>query len=212
MAAADRTTTGKLFVLSAPSGAGKTTLTRALLAADPKLRFSISFTTRKPRGSERDGHDYFFVDHARFAAMIAAGELLEHASVFGQHYGTGRAQIETHTRAGHDVLLDIDWQGAHQVRRHMPASVLVFIMPPSLGELERRLRSRGTDTEEVIRRRLAEARAEMEHWPEFDYLVINDQREAALAALQGILAGHGTACATTTPAVRQRAEAILAGT
>ncbi|MBW7930317.1 MAG: guanylate kinase [Gammaproteobacteria bacterium] len=211
MAAAARTTTGKLFVLSAPSGAGKTTLTRALLAADPALRFSISFTTRQPRGSERDGHDYFFVDPARFAAMIAAGELLEHAAVFGQHYGTGRAQIEAHTRAGHNVLLDIDWQGARQVRQRMPASVLVFIMPPSLDELERRLRSRGTDTEEVIRRRLAEARAEMEHWPEFDYLVINDRWEEALAALRGILAGHGAACATTAPAVRQRAAAILAG-
>lgn len=211
MTAAARTPPGKLFVISAPSGAGKTTLTHALLAADPRLRFSISFTTRKPRGSERDGLDYFFVSQARFDAMARAGELLEHASVFGHSYGTGRAQVEAHTRAGHDVLLDIDWQGARQVRQHMPASVLVFIMPPSLGELERRLRHRGTDTEEVIRRRLAEARAEMGHWPEFDYLVINDQRETALAALQDILAGHGAGHATAAPAVRRRAEAVLAG-
>lgn len=203
-------TPGKLFVLSAPSGAGKTTLIRALLEADPALRFSISFTTRRPRGSERDGRDYFFTDSRRFEAMIAAGELLEHALVFGNCYGTGREQVGIHLKAGRNVLLDIDWQGAQQVRRHMPESVLVFIMPPSLEELARRLHNRRTDSAEAISRRLAEARAEMAHWPEFDYLVINDDRDAALATLQAILAGQGTARRTTEPAVRRQAETILA--
>ncbi len=202
---------GRLFVLSAPSGAGKTTLTRALLAADPGLRFSISFTTRQPRPGERDGHDYCFVDRQRFEAMLAANELLEHAEVFGNYYGTGRAQIEAHTHSGHNVLLDIDWQGARQVRQRMAESALVFILPPSLAELERRLRGRATDSDEVIRRRLAAAQAEMSHWPEFDYVVINDDRDAALAALQDILAGRGGACRTTDPAVRQRAAAIADG-
>ncbi|MFO1354813.1 MAG: guanylate kinase [Gammaproteobacteria bacterium] len=202
---------GNLFVLSAPSGAGKTTLTRALLAADPRLRFSISFTTRPPRAGERDGHDYFFVDHARFEAMIAANELLEHAAVFGNFYGTGRAQVQAHVRAGRDVLLDIDWQGARQVRERMPESVLIFIMPPSLAELGRRLRGRATDSDEVIGRRLAEAQAEMSHWPEFDYVVINDDRALALATLQAILAGQGAACRTSDPAVRRLAAAVTGG-
>jgi guanylate kinase len=130
---------GKLFVLTAPSGAGKTTLTRALLAEDRDLRFSVSFTTRAPRAGEQDGRDYFFVDRARFEAMIAADELLEYAKVFDNYYGTGRAQVEEHLRAGRSVLLDIDWQGARQVRSHMAESVLVFIMPPSLVTLEQRL-------------------------------------------------------------------------
>lgn len=200
---------GQLFVLSAPSGAGKTTLTRGLLAADPGLRFSVSFTTRKPRGAERDGQDYFFVDHARFEAMIGAGELLEYASVFGNYYGTGRAQIEAHTAAGRNVLLDIDWQGARQVRQRMPQSVLIFIMPPSLAELERRLRGRATDSDAVIARRLAEAQSEMSHWPEFDYVVINEDRDRALATLQAILAGRGAASRTTEPAVQRMAAAVI---
>ncbi|MCC7488741.1 MAG: guanylate kinase [Gammaproteobacteria bacterium] len=200
---------GQLFVLSAPSGAGKTTLTRGLLAADPGLRFSVSFTTRKPRGAERDGQDYFFVDHARFEAMIAAGELLEYASVFGNYYGTGRALIEAHTAAGRNVLLDIDWQGARQVRQRMPQSVLIFIMPPSLAELERRLRGRATDSDAVIARRLAEAQSEMSHWPEFDYVVINEDRDRALATLQAILAGRGAASRTTEPAVQRMAAAVI---
>ncbi|MBC6945892.1 MAG: guanylate kinase [Gammaproteobacteria bacterium] len=201
---------GSLFVITAPSGAGKTTLTRGLLAADPGLRFSVSFTTRAPRAGEHDGRDYRFVDRARFEAMIAAGELLEYAEVFGNYYGTGRAQVEAHTSAGHHVLLDIDWQGARQVRQRMPQSVLIFIMPPSLPELERRLRGRATDSDEVIRRRLAEAQSDMTHWPEFDYVVINDDRDAALAALQAILAGRGAASRTTDPATRRRAAAVLA--
>jgi guanylate kinase len=204
-------TPGKLFVLTAPSGAGKTTLTRGLLAANPELRFSVSFTTRAPRAGEQDGRDYFFVDRARFEAMIAAGELLEHAEVFGNYYGTGRAQIEAHTRAGRNVLLDIDWQGARQVRQRMAESVLIFILPPSLAELEQRLRGRATDSEAVIQRRLSEAVADMSHWPEFDYVVINDDRDAALAALQAVLAGRGAAHGSRDPAVRARAGAVAPG-
>jgi len=201
---------GKLFVITAPSGAGKTTLTKALLAADPQLRFSVSFTTRAARSGELDGRDYFFVDRDRFEAMIAGGELLEHAQVFGNYYGTGRAQIERHTSAGHNVILDIDWQGARQVRARMPQSVLIFIMPPSLAELERRLRGRATDDDAVIRRRLSEARADMEHWTEFDHVVINDDVPAALAAVQTVIKGAGAACAVRNPALRQRLEAIVA--
>jgi guanylate kinase len=202
---------GRLFVITAPSGAGKTTLTRALLAADPDLRFSVSYTTRPPRAGEVDGKDYFFVDRPRFEGMIAAGELLEHAQVFGNYYGTGRAQIERHTSAGHNVILDIDWQGARQVRSRMAESVLVFIMPPSTGELERRLRGRATDSDEVIARRLSEALADMAHWDEFDYVVINDDVPAALAALQAILDGRGAAHATGNPPLQRRVGAILSG-
>jgi guanylate kinase len=202
---------GTLFVLTAPSGAGKTTLTRGLLAEDPSLRFSVSFTTRKPRAGEQDGRDYHFVDHARFEAMIAAGELLEYARVFDNYYGTGRAQVESHTRAGRNVLLDIDWQGARQVRGRMPESVLVFILPPSLAELERRLRGRATDSDEVIARRLSEAMSDMGHWDEFDYAVVNDEVAVALAALREIVAGRNTANRVTDRALRQRIGTILAG-
>jgi guanylate kinase len=202
------TARGKLFVVTAPSGAGKTTLTRALLAADPALQFSVSFTTRRPRSGEQDGRDYFFVDRARFEAMIAAGQLLEHAEVFGNYYGTGRAQIEAHVSAGRSVILDIDWQGARQVRAAMPESVLVFVMPPSLAELERRLRGRATDSEEVIRRRLSEALADMGHWSEFDYVVINDDVPQALDTLRAIMDGRNTANRSADPALRRRLAAI----
>ena len=202
---------GKLFVLSAPSGAGKTTLTRALLADNPELRFSVSFTTRAPRPGEQDGRDYFFVDRARFEEMIAAGELLEYANVLDNYYGTGRAQIEQHLGAGRNVLLDIDWQGARQVRSRMAESVLIFIMPPSLAELELRLRGRATDSDDVIRRRLSEARADMSHWDEFAYVVINDDVPRALAALRAIMAGRNAASKTGSPALRGKLAAILRG-
>lgn len=204
-------TNGRLYVVTAPSGAGKTTLTRALLAGDPELRFSVSFTTRAPRAGEQDGRDYFFVDRARFEAMIAAGELLEYARVFDNFYGTGRAQIEQHTRAGRNVLLDIDWQGARQVRSRMPESVLIFIMPPSLAELERRLRGRATDSDEVIARRLAEARADMSHWDEFDYVIVNDDVAQATGALRDVVAGRNTANRADGATLRRRLEAIAAG-
>ncbi len=202
---------GKLFVISAPSGAGKTTLVHRLMERAPGLGFSISYTTRTQRPGEVDGRDYFFVDEARFRQLLQAGELLEHAEVFGHHYGTSRRQVEQLLAAGQHVLLEIDWQGARQVRANLPDSVSMFILPPSLQELERRLRSRGTDSEAVIARRLGEALDDMRHWPEFDYLIINDEVDRAVAALQEILAGRGKPWSTRNPAQRRRAEAVLAG-
>ncbi len=171
--------TGSLFVISAPSGAGKTSLVRALLESCPDMRFSVSFTTRPRRDGERDGEDYHFVTHEEFERRVAAGDFLEHARVFDNFYGTGRREVAAQLDAGQDVIVEIDWQGAQQVRRSMPESVSVFILPPSRAELERRLRGRGKDSDEVIRRRLAEAEAEMSHWREFEYLVINDDFERA---------------------------------
>ncbi len=182
---------GKLMVLSSPSGAGKTTITRNLIARDPRFRFSISYTTRAPRHTEQQGRDYFFINGTEFERMVAADEFLEHAQVFGHHYGTGRSHVDELLRAGHSVLLDIDWQGARQVRERAPDAITVFIFPPSMQELERRLRERRTDAEDVIARRMQAARAEMTHWAEFDYLLVNDDADLATARLADIAAGRG---------------------
>ena len=182
---------GKLFVIAAPSGAGKTSLVRALMQLRPALRFSISYTTRQKRPNERDEHDYFFVDKPRFEAMVAAGEFLEHARVFDNYYGTSRAQVEQLLVAGQDVLLEIDWQGAQQVRAAMPECRSIFILPPSREALEQRLRGRATDSEEVIARRLRDSIADMSHWNEFDYVVINDDFERATSDLESIALGRG---------------------
>lgn len=182
---------GKLFVIAAPSGAGKTSLVRALIQRQPRLRFSISYTTRAKRPTEREGHDYFFVDKPAFQRMIDAGEFLEHAQVFDNFYGTSRAQVEGLLAAGDNVLLEIDWQGAQQIRRAMPECQSIFILPPSRAELERRLRSRATDSEEVIARRLRDSIADMSHWHEFDYVVVNDDFERAAADLESIVSGNG---------------------
>jgi guanylate kinase len=202
---------GMLLVLSAPSGAGKTTLVKALLAEDPGLRFSVSYTTRPPRAGEVDGRDYFFVDRSRFDAMVAGGEFLEHAEVFGNCYGTSRRQVEDLLAEGHHVLLEIDVQGAGQVRRNAPACTTVFIMPPSVPELERRLRGRGTDSEEVIRRRLAGSLAEMAHWREFDFVIFNEEIRESVAALRSILAGRGEAWSTARAEIRARAADLAQG-
>jgi guanylate kinase len=178
-------------VIAAPSGAGKTSLVRSLMERDPSLRFSISYTTRKQRPNERHGHDYFFVDRETFAQMVAAGEFLEHANVFDNCYGTSRRVVEEMLTRGDNVLLEIDWQGARQVREAMPETVSIFILPPSRDELERRLRSRGTDDDAVIRRRLADSIADMSHWPEFDYVVVNGDFDRAVRDLQAIVAGGG---------------------
>ncbi len=183
--------TGTLFVLSAPSGAGKTTLVKALMARDPDLCVSVSFTTRKPRPGEVPERDYFFVDETRFEAMVAAGEFLEHARVFGNLYGTSRTQVNAVLARGQNVLLEIDWQGARQIRQNAPHCCSIFIMPPSATELERRLRSRATDSEEVIRQRLSQAFDDMAHWQEFDYVVINSDQQQAGDELSAIIKGHG---------------------
>lgn len=200
---------GSLLVLSAPSGAGKTTLVKALLVRDPSLRFSISYTTRKPRPGETDGKDYSFVEREKFEQMAVADEFLEHAEVFGNRYGTSRAQVEALRTAGHDVLLEIDWQGARQIRANAPDCKTVFIMPPSVAELERRLRSRATDSDEVIRRRLDQALYDMSHWAEFGFVVVNDELEAAVDGLVAILRGDGAGLASTAVDTAERARKIL---
>jgi guanylate kinase len=171
--------TGNLFILSAPSGAGKSTLTAKLLEADRNIHLSVSYTTRAPRTGEVDGRDYHFIDKAGFMGMLARGEFLESAEVHGNHYGTSEAWIRTQRAAGHDILLEIDWQGAQQVRRKFTDTVGIFILPPSIAELERRIRRRGQDSEEVVRRRLGVAADEMSHAAEFDYVIINNDFEEA---------------------------------
>ena len=182
---------GKLFVIAAPSGAGKTSLVRALMQRRPTLRFSISYTTRKQRPNERDEHDYFFVTKERFEQMRDAGEFLEHARVFDNYYGTSRSQVERLLESGQDVLLEIDWQGAQQIRRSLPECRSIFVLPPSREALEQRLRGRGTDSDEVIARRLRDSLADLSHWSEFDYIVVNDDFDRATAELEAIVTGQG---------------------
>ena len=182
---------GRLFVITAPSGAGKTSLVRALMAREPGLRFSISYTTRPQRPTEMHGRDYHFVTGAEFEAMAERGEFLEHARVFDNRYGTARRQVEASLGAGQDLILEIDWQGARQIRRAMPECISIFILPPSRTELERRLRNRATDTDEVIQRRLRDAATDMSHWDEFDFVVVNDDFEQALEELLAIVRGTG---------------------
>jgi guanylate kinase len=170
---------GLLFIVAAPSGAGKSTLVNALLAEDPALVLSISYTTRAPRPGELDGREYHFVDRSRFQAMLDAGDFLESAEVHGNWYATSEKQIADVRAAGHDVVLEIDWQGAQQVRRIFPDAVGIFILPPSLEELQRRLVSRAQDSPAVIERRLAAAAEEISHAVEFDYVIINSDFDAA---------------------------------
>ena len=181
---------GRLFVIAAPSGAGKTSLVRALMQREPGLSFSISYTTRSQRPNEVHGRDYFFVSRDEFDRMVQARQFLEHATVFGNSYGTARAQVEQSLASGQDLILEIDWQGAQQIRAALPECCSIFILPPSRAELERRLRGRGTDTEEVIIRRLGEAADDMAHWREFDYVVVNDVFERALDQLSAIVQGR----------------------
>ncbi len=179
---------GLLFVLSSPSGAGKSTISRRLLDGNPQLSMSVSATTRPPRPGEIDGVHYQFVDHGRFEAMVAADAFLEHATVFGNRYGTPKAPVLEQLQAGHDVLFDIDWQGTQQLSESAESDIVrVFILPPSSTELERRLRGRAQDSEAVIAQRMSKANDEMSHWAEYDYVIVNDDLEASVTRVQSIL-------------------------
>jgi len=181
------TAPGCLFVIAAPSGGGKTSLVNALLAREPGIRLSVSYTTRAPRPGEHEGVHYHFIDEQRFAALKDGGEFLEHARVHGHWYATSATWLAAQVAAGQDVLLEIDWQGARQVRRLMPDSVQIFILPPSLPVLEERLERRGQDAPEVIRRRLDGAVEEMRHWQEFDYVIINQDFATAIDDLAAVV-------------------------
>jgi len=200
---------GKLFVFAAPSGAGKTTLVHAVVAKRPELRFSISYTTRKPRKNEADGADYLFVTEKEFMRLRDEGEMLEYAEVFDNHYASSRSQVEKHLADNRNVILEIDWQGAQQVRESMPECVTIFILPPSVEELERRLRDRRTDAPEVIERRLGDALSDMSHWDEFDHVIINDDLNQAISDLEDVLAGNGEDTATSNEALRRAVERII---
>jgi guanylate kinase len=180
---------GTLYIVSAPSGAGKSSLIQALLKTQPLYdsQVSVSHTTRDPRPGEVHGEHYFFVNHDEFRSMIGQDAFLEHAEVFGNYYGTSREAIEQVLATGVDVFLDIDWQGAQQIRKRMPGARSIFILPPSKDELDRRLRGRGQDSEEVIAKRMAQAVAEMSHYAEYDYLIVNDDFDTALGDLKNII-------------------------
>jgi guanylate kinase len=195
-------------VIAAPSGAGKTSLVRALMEREPGLRFSISYTTRKQRPTEQHGRDYFFVGRDEFERMVAHGEFLEHARVFDNDYGTARRQVEAALAAGQDLILEIDWQGAAQIRAALPECISIFILPPSRPELERRRRGRGTDAEEVIRRRLRDAASDMTRWREFDHVVVNDDFDGALGELQDIVAGRGEGTRRDRPGLAELAAGL----
>lgn len=178
---------GNLFVVVAPSGAGKTSLVNELLRREPGIRLSVSYTTRSPREGEEHARDYHFVSREQFESMMAAGEFLEHALVYGNYYGTSRRWIESQIAGDHDVLLEIDWQGARQVRALFPHMVGIFVLPPSLAELRRRLEARGKDAPEAIARRMASAREEVSHVLEFEYIIVNASFDEAVADLMGVV-------------------------
>ncbi|WP_340110136.1 guanylate kinase [Pikeienuella sp. HZG-20] len=180
---------GLLFILSSPSGAGKSTVSRGLLATEPELDFSVSATTRPARPGEEDGRDYLFLSHADFTAMVEAGEMLEHAVVFGNRYGTPRAPVEAAISAGRDVIFDVDWQGAQQIANSplRSSAVSVFILPPSIAALEARLRARAQDSDEVIAGRMERSMSEISHWDAYDYIVINEDIETCRREVASIL-------------------------
>lgn len=201
--APDGRSAGNVFMVVAPSGAGKSTLVNALLAREVGIELSISFTTRAPRQGETSGREYHFVDAAEFERRQAAGEFVESAEVHGHHYATSRQWIEQRVRAGHDVLLEIDWQGARQVKTQFPHAIGIFIMPPSIDALEARLRKRGQDLPAVITRRLSAAHSEISHAPAFDYVVINEHFEVAVAQINAVVVA--TRLRYATQASRHRA-------
>ncbi len=202
---------GTLYIVSAPSGAGKTSLVRALIATDRQLSLSVSHTTRARRPGEVDGDHYHFVDQDRFIEMRERGEFLEHASVFGHFYGTARAQVEAQLEDGADVILEIDWQGARQVRTSDIASIGIFVLPPSIEVLAARLNTRGQDDPRVIAARMRAARDELSHYHEFDYLVVNDDFDTALNQVRAVLLSERLRCGAQEDRHRKLLDALLAG-
>jgi guanylate kinase len=200
---------GRLYVVAAPSGAGKTSLVKALMEREPRIQFSVSYTTRRPRPNEIPGRDYHFVSQDRFQEMKANHEFLEHAQVFDNCYGTGVRAVQEALSNGEQLLLEIDWQGARQVRSRIPEAVSIFILPPSRAALEQRLKGRSTDTDEVIQRRLRDAAHDLSHWREFDYVVINDRFERAIEDLQAIVENRGAHLQAARPEVVQLAGALV---
>jgi guanylate kinase len=192
---------GRLYVIAAPSGAGKTSLVKALMEREPRIQFSVSYTTRKPRPNEIPGRDYHFVSAERFQEMIANNEFLEHARVFDNCYGTGVRTVQESLANGEELLLEIDWQGARQVRARLPEACSIFILPPSREALELRLKGRSTDSSEVIQRRLRDAAEDLSHWSEFDYVVINDRFEQAIEDLRAIVEDRGSHLVAQRPEV-----------
>ncbi|MCW8847493.1 MAG: guanylate kinase [Sedimenticola sp.] len=203
-------TKGTLFIVSAPSGAGKTSLLKALVQTEDRVKVSVSHTTRPRRSGEVDAVDYHFLDVNAFRQMIDEGDFLEHAEVFGNYYGTSEAGILDQLDCGNDVILEIDWQGAQQVRKRIPGTVSIFILPPTPEALRQRLSSRGQDSESVIRRRLAEAREEMSHYAEYDYIVVNDLFEQALGELRSIIMSRRLTLEVQSVQLQDRLRSLLA--
>jgi guanylate kinase len=200
---------GRLYVVAAPSGAGKTSLVKALLEKEPRVRLSVSYTTRTPRPSEVPGRDYHFVEMKRFEEMIAQSEFLEYAQVYDNYYGTGLRTVQEALSIGEQLLLEIDWQGARQVRARLPEARSIFILPPSRRSLEERLKARSTDSAVVIERRLRDAAQDLAHWNEFDYVVINDRFEQALADLHAIIEERGGHLLARRPEVERLVAELL---
>jgi len=200
---------GRLYVVAAPSGAGKTSLVKALMEREPRIQFSVSYTTRHPRPNEIPGRDYHFVSQDRFQEMIANDEFLEHARVFDHCYVSGVRTVQEALSIGEQLLLEIDWQGARQVRTKIPQAVSIFILPPSRAALEQRLKGRSTDSDQVIQRRLRDAAEDLGHWREFDYVVVNDQFEQAIEDLQAIVDDRGSHLRAARPEVVQLAASLL---
>ncbi len=201
--------TGKLYIVSAPSGAGKTSLVRRLTADLDKLVVSVSHTTRKQRPGERHGVDYYFVTDDEFNAMLERGAFLEYARVFDNYYGTALQTVEENLKSGLDVILEIDWQGAQQVKKRLPDSYSIFILPPSTAELELRLRSRGQDSEAIIARRMQEAVTEISHFDEYDFLVVNDDFDEALNQLKSVVTSNRMGCIRQKSALKQLLSDLL---
>ncbi len=196
-------------MIAAPSGAGKTSLLQALMRRRPGVGFSVSCTTRKPRHGEQDGKDYHFIARREFERLVEAGEFIEHANVFGNLYGTRRSVVEAALADGRDLILEIDWQGARQVRERLPEAIQIFILPPSRAELEARLRNRGSDSDEAIARRLGESVLEMSHWREFDYVIVNRDFDRALEELEAVFDGRGETSRRARPELLELTRELL---